>query len=1249
MRNALHLLCLCICLQVSFYAHAQVSGTYTINSTLPTGGTNFHSFTDAVAYMQNGLNGPITFNVTAGTGPYIEQVNLDSKIGTTATNTLTFNCNGVTLSFTSNNTSNRAGVKLDNISYVTFDKLRITPQAAGQYGYGFHLLNNSDNNVIKNCRIILPTKPATPGNNEGIVINGDHGAATTTGTSYCDNNLIQKDTISGGRTGITLNSEPASGTAVFMQGNKVLNNVISNSYANCIQLNYNDGALVDGNDLQGGPNTAAPKISGVYLNLFDQNVKITNNKIHNFHVLAGGIKVHGILNSAQGAAGKENLFANNLIYDFSSDYNQYGIAANFATTSYFNIYNNTISLDDPNQYAAECRGLYFSDASYVNVFNNIITLTTLTTDFSYVITLEKWMPGLTFKRNVFYVTGSDNVNAVGLLAKQDLVLLSDWQKVTGLDYSSVYIDPQYTNLAAFNFVPKAQPIDNMALYENINTDIAGAPRSTTNPDPGCYEFVTAACQPTVVAGGTTVLPDSILCYGPQITLGLKNNNWGVGQTYTFQSATSATGTYTDISSPLAYPSFDLLPGTTYYYRAAVTCLGNTKYSAPIRVIVNTRLTAGTYTINSGQPTGGINFNSFGDAVLAMQCGITGSVVFNVAPGSGPYNEQVIIPAVATSPAQTVTFKGNGATVSYAAASSSSENAVIKLNGIDYVTIDSLNIKVMGASSGFGIQLIGDADHNTIKRCAVSMSTTATASGFAGIVMNNYLNDPINYSTISYCDSNTIANNTITGGFYGITCTSKTTGTTVIPSGNIISGNTITDSYGYGIYLDGIANTLVDSNDISHQARMGFSAFTSFSGIFLRQYDAMGITPYGNQISRNRVHDLMTKGGVATTEADGIHVEALVGKASAPNIVSNNVLYNFRGIAPQYGILSKSSNYVKIYHNTISLEDSTGSTNAGILTSGIGFLGNLTTGAEVKNNSVVIKRGGQGTRTGFYIAGNDASLKADYNNYFITGSTGVNYTGSMGGNNYAQLADWLAVKKDSNSISLYPLYKDSLKADFTPTLIPFDDKGVYVGVTNDISNNIRSTSKPDIGANEFTICYPLTEPVVTVDSLGGFVIKFAWTSVENARGYRVSRDGINWTDPSSGPQGTTHYIYGLTGQDTVGLMVEALGSRWDCPSVFSQRVVGKTLSDQIFFPNTFTPNNNGQNDVFKLYSNVVQTMRLIIFNQWGEKVFETNDIRGEWDGSYKGKPQPIGVYVYAASLVLTDGTSVVKKGSFNLLR
>ncbi len=84
--------------------------------------------------------------------------------------------------------------------------------------------------------------------------------------------------------------------------------------------------------------------------------------------------------------------------------------------------------------------------------------------------------------------------------------------------------------------------------------------------------------------------------------------------------------------------------------------------------------------------------------------------------------------------------------------------------------------------------------------------------------------------VSTADSNTIVNNTITGGYYGITCTSKAQ-VAPIPLGNTFTGNRIMDAYAAGIYLDGVAQCLVDSNDISQPARTGF---TSFNGIYVKQ-------------------------------------------------------------------------------------------------------------------------------------------------------------------------------------------------------------------------------------------------------------------------------------------------------------------------------------------------------------------------------------------------------------------------------
>jgi trimeric autotransporter adhesin len=373
-------------------------------------------------------------------------------------------------------------------------------------------------------------------------------------------------------------------------------------------------------------------------------------------------------------------------------------------------------------------------------------------------------------------------------------------------------------------------------------------------------------------------------------------------------------------------------------------------------------------------------------------------------------------------------------------------------------------------------------------------------------------------------------------------------------------------------------------------------------------------------------------------------------AAYPNIVCNNAVYNFYGVGRQYGIYTRNSNHLKIYHNTISLDDSTGTTNAGIMTGGIALMGNPTVGAAFMNNCITIRRGGAGTRTGIFINGTDNDLKSDYNNILIAASTGLNFTGAMAGRNYALLSDWLAVRKDTNSVSIDPGYINAPGGDLTPGLVPFENKGIPVTtIPRDINDSTRSVTKPDIGAYEFTICYPLSGLVLTVDSVGGNGLRFKWTPVTNATGYLVSRNGINWDIPSSGKLGTTHTVTGLTGLDTTGLIVQALGTRYDCPPVFSQRLKSQTLDDQVFFPNMFTPNGNGQDDVFKVYSNVVKTMRLMIFNQWGQKVFETSDATAGWDGTFNGKQQPVGIYVYVATIRLNNGNTITKKGSLNLIR
>jgi gliding motility-associated-like protein len=92
--------------------------------------------------------------------------------------------------------------------------------------------------------------------------------------------------------------------------------------------------------------------------------------------------------------------------------------------------------------------------------------------------------------------------------------------------------------------------------------------------------------------------------------------------------------------------------------------------------------------------------------------------------------------------------------------------------------------------------------------------------------------------------------------------------------------------------------------------------------------------------------------------------------------------------------------------------------------------------------------------------------------------------------------------------------------------------------------------------------------------------------------------------------------------------------------------------QVFVPNVFTPNNDGNNDQWQIFGNK-QAMRIVqvnVYDRSGEKVFESNDLNFVWDGEYKGKPAPVGVYVYDLTIVwLNNVTPQPYKGAITLLR
>jgi len=134
---------------------------------------------------------------------------------------------------------------------------------------------------------------------------------------------------------------------------------------------------------------------------------------------------------------------------------------------------------------------------------------------------------------------------------------------------------------------------------------------------------------------------------------------------------------------------------------------------------------------------------------------------------------------------------------------------------------------------------------------------------------------------------------------------------------------------------------------------------------------------------------------------------------------------------------------------------------------------------------------------------------------------------------------------------------------------------------------------------------------------------------------------NIANPTAMPVQTTTYLVSAllpngcrrTGQVTVSVMPPA------CEEPF------------VFYPTGFSPNGDGENDFLKLESSIALIeVYWAIFNRWGEKIFEANNLNDTWDGTYLGKDQPAETYGYLLRVVCADGQNpLFKKGNVTLLR
>ncbi|MBQ20372.1 MAG: hypothetical protein CMD31_06405 [Flavobacteriales bacterium] len=1076
-----------------------LAGIYTIGT-----GGDYINFTAAVNdLVALGVCAPVTFNVLTGSGPFNEQIEIPQIIGASATNTITFNGNGETITYSTTGTGDNYIIRLNGADYITIDSLNVVTQSSTN-NFAIQLTNDADFNTINNCNIDLSSAlTSTSSTNAGIVVSGSLTSATTAGASGT-NNTFTNNTIIGGYYGLTING--ASSTSESLN-NIISGNIIQDFYFYGTYLRSISNSVISNNDIHRMNRSSVSTFYGLYFITSGGRNLIEANQIHDAYtgiITASTSASYPIYHTGVDVAvGDENRVVNNLIYNINNNGTTYALYNSSSDGVHY--YHNTISLDDPNATGGTTRGFYqITTASNIEFKNNIVSVTRGGTGSKHCIYFGSTTSTITSNNNVFYINAPAGTNNLGYYGGDQANLLA-WQTASSGDANSVDDEPMFLNILSNDYTPSNASIDGIAdASVNVLTDFYGVTRAAT-PDPGAIEFTPPTCPQPSNLGVTNVTGTTVdLSWTENGTATVWDIEWDTAG-FTPTGIPTITGTTTN-----PHPLTGLTPLTDYefYVRAYCSASDTSLWSGPymFSTLCATQL-SGAYTIGTAG-----NYLTFTDAVNDMvTCGISGPVVFNVLTGSGPFNEQITIPPIiGASGVNTITFNGNGEVIT--STTSTSARSIILLDGADHVTFDSLTVQTQSSTNNFAIQLINNADSNTINNCVVDLTSalTSTSSTNAGIVVSGSLTSATTAGASGAY--NTITNNHIIGGYYGVTINGASS--TSESMNNVVDSNRIEDFYFYGTYLRSISNSSISFNDISRPNRTSVSTF----------YGLYFITSgEGNMIEGNRLHDpFRGLGGVSTSASYPIYYSSVDATTGNENRVINNLIYNINSNGTIYALYNVGSDGVYYYHNTISLDDqnATGGTTRGF------YQTTTASNIEFKNNIVTVTRSGGGALYCLYFNATGSAIVSD-NNVLYTPTT-VNNTGYFGGAQNT-LTDWqTATGGDTNSVDADPLYVNPTANDFAPSSPLIDGiADPSANVLTDIFGVTRAVT-PDPGAIEFTPPSCPQPSNLTAINVSGSSAGLSWLETGSATTWQIDWDTAGIAQGFGNLVVTTNNPHTLTG-------------------------------------------------------------------------------------------------------------------------
>ncbi|MFC4757499.1 PKD domain-containing protein [Solitalea agri] len=167
----------------------------------------------------------------------------------------------------------------------------------------------------------------------------------------------------------------------------------------------------------------------------------------------------------------------------------------------------------------------------------------------------------------------------------------------------------------------------------------------------------------------------------------------------------------------------------------------------------------------------------------------------------------------------------------------------------------------------------------------------------------------------------------------------------------------------------------------------------------------------------------------------------------------------------------------------------------------------------------------------------------------------------------------------------------------------------------------------------------TDPVMPAKLFPPYTVKFNNTS--------INADSFLWDfgDGTTSTEINPEHVYEKDGVYKIKLIAT---NQQSCHNTVIEGTLTISSESEIFTPNVITPNNDGLNDTFAVTVTHIKTFKITVFDRWGAKLFESNNIDNRWNGTCNNEPVPPATYYYVIDGLNENNRAVKKAGDITVI-